>query len=341
MPSLRKKVVVITGASSGFGRGAALKFAEHGANLILAARRKDLLKEVAGECKRRGGRAVVVETDVSRRGEVELLAKRAASEFGHIDVWVNDAGVSTFGHYDEVPLNEHEKVIETNLLGTMYGSHAALREFREQGHGTLINIASYLGKGSAPYQAAYVASKHGVRGLGMALRQELEANGEDGRIHVCTIMPTSMDTPFFEHAANHSGHPVVPIPPVYEPEKVIDAIVGVAMNPEDEVIVGRRGKMGSVFGKIAPGFIERKMARKVHRELMEQGSKEGPTTGSLYEPMQEGRGVHGGWLDAEGNVRKPDNRRGHLGTIAAIAGSAAVVGLALARRRQIQQKLAA
>ena len=82
------------------------------------------------------------------------------------------------------------------LLGSIYGSYHALRQFREQGDGTLINISSYLGEGSSPYYASYVTSKHGVRGLGMALRQELEANHEDA-IHVCTVMPTSMDTPFF------------------------------------------------------------------------------------------------------------------------------------------------
>lgn len=341
MPSLRNKVVVLTGASSGFGRGAAIEFAKRGAKLVLAARRKDLLKDVADECKRRGTKAIVVETDVTNRDEVEALAKAAVSKFDGIDVWVNDAGVSTFGRYDEVPVDEHEKVIETNLLGVMYGSHVAMRQFRDQGKGTLINIGSYLSKGSAPYQAAYVASKHGVRGLGMALRQELQANGEDDRIHVCTIMPTSMDTPFFEHAANHSGHPVVPIPPVYEPERVIETIIRVAMNPEDEVVVGTRGKIGSVVGKIAPKLFERKMASNVHKELMQQSKRQGATTGSLYEPMSQGEGVHGGWLDEEGNLQEPKQKSSHVGTVATVIGSLAIVGFALAKRREIQDRMAA
>jgi short-subunit dehydrogenase len=329
---VRNKVIVITGASSGFGRGAALRLAEEGAQLVLAARRKRLLKEVAEECEQHGRRAVVVECDVSDPDEVESLARKAIAEFGRVDVWVNDAGVSTFGRFGEVPIAEHEQVIRTNLLGTMYGAHAALRQFRKLRRGTLINIASYLGKGSAPYMASYVASKHGVRGLGMALRQELQANGEEERIHVCTVMPTSMDTPFFEHSANHLGHPVQPIPPVYDPQEVIETIVRLVSEPEDEVIVGRRGKQGSFAGKIAPGVVERKMARNVHKTLMEQEEEEGPSTGSLFDPMREGEEVRGGWLAQQ---------RGKSWMWLAALAPAAVIGIAMTRRTGMPQRRAA
>ena len=341
MPSLRKKVVVLTGASSGFGRGAALKFAEHGARLVLAARRKGLLKDVAEECQRRGGKAVVVETDVSGREEVEALADKAVSEFGRIDIWVNNAGVGAIGPFIDVPIEDHKQVIATNLLGTLYGSHCAMKQFREQGSGTLINIGSYLSKGSSPYHASYAASKHGVRGLGTSIRQELEATGDDAKIRVCTIMPTSMDTPFFQHAAQHSGHRVRPIDPVYDPELVIDAIIRAATHPEPEVMVGRSAKMASVLGKIAPMLLERKLASKTHKNIYTKASRETPNEGALFEPTGEGEGIRGGWLDEEGKVREPEKMGGHWGTIAAIAGSAAIVGFALSRRKQIQEKLAA
>ena len=288
MESLRDQVVVITGASSGFGKGAALRFAEEGANLVLAARRKSLLKELAKGCEKLGVQTIVVETDGSNSDDMEDLAQKAVDEFGRIDVWVNNAGVSTFGRFDEIPLKEHEQVIETNLLGCLYGSYEALRRFRPQGEGVLINVASYLGKGSAPYQSSYVASKHGIRGLDMAVRQELQANNENERIHVCTVMPTSMDTPFFEHAANHLGHPVLPIPPVYDPQEVIEAIVELARNPQDEVVIGRRGKVASAAGKIMPATLERQMAKKVHGKLMRQSETEGPSTGSLFRRMRSG-----------------------------------------------------
>src|SRR3954463_13876838 len=117
--SLKGKVVVITGASSGFGKGAALAFAENGANVVLAARRGDLLEELARECQGSGAKALAVQTDVSRREEVERLAEAATRSLGRIDVWVNDAGVGALGRFERIPLDVHEHVIRTNLLGTL------------------------------------------------------------------------------------------------------------------------------------------------------------------------------------------------------------------------------
>jgi len=194
MESLRDQVVEITGASSGFGKGAALRFAEEGANLVLAARRKSLLKELAKGCEKLGVKTVVVETDVSNSDDMEDLAQKAVDEFGRIDVWVNNAGVSTFGRFDEIPLKEHEQVIETNLLGCVYGSYEALRRFRAQGEGVLINVASYLGKGSAPYQSSYVASKHGIVGFTKATAVEVAEEG----IRANAICPGFVHTPLVQ-----------------------------------------------------------------------------------------------------------------------------------------------
>ena len=291
MGEMRNRVVVITGASSGFGRGAALKFAENGARVVLAARRKRLLKDLAAECREAGAEALVVETDVSSSSEVEELAQRSIDKFGRIDVWVNNAGVGTVARFDETPLEEHEQVIQTNLMGTIYGSYAALQQFRKQGKGVLINVGSFAGKVAAPYLSSYSASKFGIRGLGMALRQELDANGEYN-IHVSTVMPVSMDTPFFEHAANHSGKPVQPIPPVYDPQKVVDAIYEVALDPEDEVIVGASGKVGSLGQRVAPKLTEKMMGWRTHKSQMKQKDSAREHSGSLFKPMKSGTGLY-------------------------------------------------
>src|SRR5438477_12601323 len=115
---LNGKVVVVTGASSGFGKGAARKFAELGASVVLAARRDDLLTEIAQECKSAGSPALAVPTDVTQQTDVENLRRRAISEFGRIDVWVNNAGAGAIGRFEDVPLADHIKVIETDLMGT-------------------------------------------------------------------------------------------------------------------------------------------------------------------------------------------------------------------------------
>ena len=212
----RNKVIVITGASSGFGEGAALEFARRGASLVLAARSVDLLTNLAHRCEAAGGRAIAVPTDVSHRNEVESLAEHAVRSCGHFDVWINDAGVAAIGRFDQVPLEDHEQVIRTDLMGTIAGSYVALKHFRERGAGTLINIASAIGKIPSPLYASYAAAKFGVVGLSDAIRQELQLEKVE-HIHICTVMPMAHDTSFFEHAGNYTGHKAEPIPPTYDP----------------------------------------------------------------------------------------------------------------------------
>ena len=139
MEDISGKTVVITGASSGFGRGAALEFARLGANVVLAARRDDLLEEVARECRARSAGAWAVPTDVSRREDMENLARTALSEAGWIDVWINNAGIGAIGRFEDIPLDVHEQVLATNLLGTFYGSWVAWRAFLQRGRGSQAN----------------------------------------------------------------------------------------------------------------------------------------------------------------------------------------------------------
>ena len=291
--SLNGKVVVITGASSGFGRGAAIEFARAGTAVVLSARRDQLLEEVARECEEAGEPALVAPADVSSEADVAVLAQAAIDEFGRIDVWVNNAGTGALGRFEDVPLAEHVKVIETDLLGTIYGSYYAMAQFKRQGNGTLINIASVLGKIPAPYFASYAAAKHGIVGLSAALRQELEEDKLTG-IHVGTVMPTSMDTPFFEHAANHLGKESVPIPPVYDAHKVVDVIVKLATEPTSEITVGPAGKFFQFAHQLAPGLVDAMMARQT-RKAFDKAQAAEETGGAVEQPDSAGAGVGGGW----------------------------------------------
>ena len=292
-PHFEDKVIVITGASSGFGRGTALALAERGATVVIAARRETLLRELAEECIAKGGHALVVPTDVSRHSDNEHLAEAAIRSFGRIDVWINDAGIGAVGIFDQVPLADHTQVIVTNLLGVINGSWYALRHFRGNRKGTLINVASALGKMPSPYYASYTASKHGIVGLDGALRQELELAGLKD-IHVCTVMPMSHDTPFFDHAANYTGHEVQPIPPLYDVQKVVDTIVRLIVYPEDEVIVGAAGKIFSAAHAIMRDPMEKMMAVSAYRAMIENSPPAPNTRGNLGEPVEGGRGVSGG-----------------------------------------------
>ena len=300
--ALQGKVVVLTGASSGFGRGAALAFARGGAVLLLAARRGDVLDEVTRACIAEGAEAVAVETDVADPVDIAQLAHEATSRFGRIDIWINNAGAGAVGRYDAIPLDDHTQVIETTLLGTVYGSYMAIRQFRKQRKGTLINVASVTGKVAALYYASYTAAKHGVVGLSAALRLELAEDEEDRDIRVCTLMPDAHDTPFFEHAANYSGHAVTPPPPVHDPENVVEAMLELALNPQDELVVGSAGKSAVAADRVSPALAEKMLARS-HRKQMEAPPAP-PTDGTLLEPKPHGTSVRGGWKPKKSAKRK-------------------------------------
>lgn len=277
----RGRVVVITGASSGFGKGTALELARRGASVVLAARSEQTLQEVAGACERAGGRAVAVPTDVSDRAAVEELGRAAIAAFGHCDVWLNDAGVAAIGRFDEVPIEDHEQVIRTNLLGTLVGSQVALRHFRARGAGTLINVASVIGKIPAPLYASYTASKFGVVGLSASLRQELKEENLNS-IHVCTVMPMAHDTEFFDHAGNYTGRKPVPIPPTYDPQVTIDALVKLVVEPQDEVTTGWQGGVFEFLHRLMPAAIERLMGSRTEGVQLKGPMTEPDTSGTVH-----------------------------------------------------------
>lgn len=298
-----RKVVVITGASSGFGKGVALRLAEQGCALVLAARREELLTALASECEKKGAvSALAVPTDVSDEAEVAALARFAIDELGRIDVWINNAGVGAIGPFERIPLADHVQVIATNLLGTLYGAHHAFRRFREQGQGILIDVASELGKHTVPYYASYAAAKHGVVGLDEALRQEIEQEKLDG-IHVCTVLPAAHDTPFFDHAANYTGHAVQAPRPLHDPENVVAAIVDLVQNPKAQTIVGGDGVVKILAKKIAPALAEKVAGEMMHSQQMKKAPLAADSPGAVRAPLANGVGVSAGRREREAKSR--------------------------------------
>jgi short-subunit dehydrogenase len=299
MRKLSDRVVVLTGASSGIGRAAAVGFAVSGACLVLAARRAVALDEVARECNETKGRALAVPTDVTDEKAVGELARRAVEEFGRLDVWVNNAAVSLFSRFAEAPPDEYDRVIDVNLFGCIRGVRAALPYFREQGHGVIINVASVYGKIGAPYLSGYVASKHAMVGLSESLRQELVA--ED--IHVSTILPASIDTPIFQQAANYTGRAVTPMRPVYDADVVARAIVRCARRPRRERIVGGAGRLLWQQRLTSPGLLEKAQARMVRKEHFQE-QPAAPSSGNVVEPDSYHTGVSGGWSSSPAPLRR-------------------------------------
>lgn len=318
--SLSESVVVITGASSGIGAATAHELARRGATVVLAARNADGLRTVADECHRLGGRAQAVPTDVGDHAAVQRLAERTVAAFGRIDAWINNAGVSAYGVLDDVPPEEFRRVIETNLLGTAYGIRAALPHLRAAGGGVVINNASVLAEVALPYMAAYNASKHGIRGLANTVRQELRAAGERN-ISVCTVLPATIDTPFFASAGNHTGRELVPPPPVYPPRVVADTMLRLLRRPRREAYAGGAARALGLQWRLAPAVLERLLTS--YGKRAEFGPSPAPATpGNLFAGAGTGQ-PQGGWRG---------ERRHVVGATAALGVAAGAIA-AIARRQ--------
>jgi len=191
--SLKNKVVLITGASSGFGEDAARLFAREGCKVVLAARRLDRLQALAAEIQNEGGEALAIPVDLSQPAEIELMVQTALDLYERIDILFNNAGYGSVDWFEKLkPERDIETIIRVNLIGTMLVTRAVLPQMLERGEGHIINMASVAGLIAAPLITTYSASKYGVRAFTDALRREVSPFG----IKVSGIYPGPATTEF-------------------------------------------------------------------------------------------------------------------------------------------------
>jgi short-subunit dehydrogenase len=319
---LANSVIVITGASSGIGRASALEFARAGATVVVTSRREHALRRLAEQCEKLGGRALAIAADVTDQQAVQNVAGRTCETFGRIDAWINNAAVTLFARLEQAPPESYRRVIETNLFGCIHGARAVLPYFREQGRGVLINISSGIGKMGSPFVSAYAASKFAIVGFSESLRMELR---DAPNIHVCTVLPASIDTPLFQQGANFTGRAVKPIPPVYGAEKVAHAITELVRHPRREVVVGAAARAGLVIHAIAPALTEQIFAKQVEQNQFDDHPAP-RSEGNLFKPMPY-ESSNGGW-------RAVSKRR--FSNQALLGAFVACLGLLIARRTQLQ-----
>ncbi len=279
---LSEQVVVITGASSGIGREAALRFGRNGAAVVLIAREQQALREVEREITAEGGRAFVMPADVADYGQVERAARSAAQHFGRIDTWVNNAAVTVYGRFEDVQPQEFRRVLEVNVMGQVHGARAALPHLK-QSHGTLIGIGSVLSQVPMPLLTAYTTSKHALKGFYDSLR--IEQMHDKTGVQVSFLMPDSTNTPLFDHAMTHLGVKPGPFPPVYEPDMVAEAILRAAQSPVRDEVLTASATMMAALDALAPRYSDRMLEGTGYSRQLTTEPKAPSGPSNLWQPV--------------------------------------------------------
>lgn len=251
---INQQVVAIVGASSGIGRETALRFAKKGAKVVVAARSRAGLESLVNEIKQAGGDAVYVVADVSEFAQVKAIADKTVETYGRLDTWVHAAATGVLAPFDQITPEEFKRVIDVNLTGQAYGAMAALPYLKQAGRGALIHISSVEARRSIPLQSPYSASKHGVEGFLDSLRVELQHEG--WQISVTNVMPSVINTPFYNKMRTKLGVKPTGVPPYYQPSIVADAILYVAEHPTRDFIVGDVGKVLDVMQRVSPALVD-------------------------------------------------------------------------------------
>ena len=223
-PRLAKKVAIITGAGTGIGRAIALAFAREGAKLVLVGRRKEVLESVAREIGKEKGIAVALSADISRSKEIERVVAHAVSQFGGINVLVNNAGLLHIGTAEQITEKQWDETFNINVRGLWLLSRAVLPEFRTAGGGSIVNVASVLGLNGARNRAAYAASKGAV----VLLTKCMALDHGQENIRVNAICPSFVETDLTAEVIRKA-----PNPEAVRRERVSVHPIGRLGKPED------------------------------------------------------------------------------------------------------------
>lgn len=325
---ISQQVVAIVGASSGIGRETALRFAKKGAKVVVAARSQSGLISLVEEIKQAGGDAVYVLADVSEFEQVKAIADKAVATYGRLDTWVHAAATGVLAPFDQITPEEFKRVIDVNLTGQAYGAMAALPYLKQEGRGALIHISSVEARRSIPLQSPYSASKHGVEGFLESLRVELQHEG--WQISVTNVMPSVINTPYYNKVRTKLGVKPTGVPPYYQPSIVADAILYVAEHPTRDFIVGDVGKVLDVMQRVSPSLVDSLLLLIGFAGQRTDEPKSEDAPDNVFEPIEGYDRVEGDfsnlaiptftdWLDMNPPVK--------WGAVAAAAlGVAAVIG---------------
>jgi NAD(P)-dependent dehydrogenase (short-subunit alcohol dehydrogenase family) len=289
------RTIAVTGASAGVGRATVERFARSGARIGLIARERDRLEAAAAGVERLGGEALVLPLDVADHDAVDEAASRIEERFGPLDVWVNNAMATVFASVSETTPEEFRRATEVTYLGYVWGTLAALRRMLPRDRGTIVQVGSALAYRSIPLQAPYCAAKHAVHGFTQSLRTELLHKGSG--VRVTEVQLPAQNTPQFEWGrAKLSRHPQ-PVPPIFQPEVAAKAIEHAAEHAPREILVAWPTVKAVLGERIAPGLLDRYLARAGCDSQQMDEPLESEREGNLFEPVPGDFSAHGRFDD--------------------------------------------
>lgn len=326
------RTIVITGASAGVGRATARRFAAPGMRIALIARNAARLERAAEEVRAAGAEALVLPLDVADAEAVEQAAARTEEEFGPIDVWVNVAMVTVLARVLDTRPEEYRRVTEVTYLGTVHGTLAALRRMAPRDRGVIVQVCSALAYRSIPLQSAYCAAKSAVVGFTDSLRAELIHDGSG--VQVTAVQLPGVNTPQFDWARNRMGYRQMPVPPIFQPEVIADAIHRAARYPRREYWLGFSAVKAILSEKIAPAIGDRYVASHAFESQLTGERLPPDRPGNLFHSVDGDPGAHGRFDDLASNRSPAIWASEHRDRLVLAGGLAALgLGAALVARR--------
>ena len=330
--------VLITGASAGVGRAVARRFAGPGVRIGLVARGEDRLETAAREVRAKGGEALVLPADVADAAALDAAAERTEHEFGPITIWINVAMVTVLSPVIEITPEEYRRVTEVTYLGCVHGTLAALKRMKPRDRGTIVQVGSALAYRSVPLQSAYCAAKSAIVGFTDSLRSELIH--ERSNVELTVVHLPAVNTPQFDWARNKLPREAQPLPPIFEPEVIADAIHYAALHPRREYWLGWPAIKAIIGQKIAPRLADHILAHEAYDGQMTDEARDSDRPDNLFDTVPGAYAARGRFSDRASNTSPVIWSTEHRDMLLALGGLllAGAVGMAISRRRLANER---
>ena len=326
----RRRIVVVTGASAGIGRAVARRFGEDRWRVALVARGSDGLEAAKQEIEAAGGEAMVIPCDVADEAALDAAAERVEREWGPIDVWINDAMVTSYCEFLDISPADFRRMTDVTYLGSVWGIRAAMKRMVPRNRGTIVQVGSALAYRSIPLQSAYCGAKSALRGFIDSLRSELLHRGS--RVKITMVQLSAFNTPQFDWGKTCGTKQPQPVPPIFQPEVAAEGIHYAALHPRRELWVGWPAVKAILAQKIVPGLVDRILAKQGYSGQHTQDPLPPGRRDNLYAPVPGDHGAHGRF-DARALPRSRQLEVSMQRNAIALALGALAVGSLLWRRR--------